>query len=243
MPDLGNLGAIGAWASANGPFALGVMAFVCALGVPLSMPVLLLAFTALSSDVLGRIGAGMLACLVGALLGESLHYGLGATAGSWLRDHTRRRLRQVWLQAERLFGRYPSVALLLSRSVFPAISLPVDWLAGSSGFSYWRFAFWSVLGDSIWILSSAAVGYWLGESWQQYPRVLTVAIIVVIALAFVVGSLVVKRLSRGGQPNEPNDRQRPGQDTDERELGRATAPQPADQQEGNLSQFQLGGNS
>ncbi len=235
MPDFGNLGAIGAWAGANGAPALGLMAFVTALGVPLPITVLLLAFTAVSGGAFGRIGAGMLACGVGALLGETIHYALGATAGSWLRERARGGLRQARSQAERLFGRYPSVAVLLSRSVFPAISLPVDWLAGSSGYKYWRFAFWSALGDSIWIVSCAAVGYWLGESWQRCPHVLTIAIVVVGGLAFFIGGLVMKHLGRGEQSDKPKDTPQPGQDKNEPELRRATAPEPAGQQEAQLS--------
>ncbi len=205
MPDFGNIDAIGQWAGAHGPLALGVVAFLCGLGVPLPIQILLLAFVGLSQGAFSRIGPAMLACSLGALLGESLHYALGATGGSRLRDHTRGKWRQGWAEAERLFRRYPDAVVALSRSVLAAIGLPIDWIAGSSGFDYWRFAFWSVIGDGVWILASVVVGLWLGENWQGYMQVLPVAITVitiVAALAYLACRVIAKRSDKGEQPDE-----------------------------------------
>lgn len=205
MPDFASVDTIGQWAGAHGPLALGVVAFLCGLGVPLPIQILLLAFVGLSQGAFSRIGPAMLACFMGALLGESLHYTLGATGGSWLRDRARGKWWRAWLEAERLFRRYPDAVVALSRTVLAAIGLPIDWISGSSGSDYLRFAFWSVIGDSVWILASVGVGLWLGENWRQYLDVLPVAvavITVVAALAYFAGRLIMKRLGKGDQPGE-----------------------------------------
>jgi undecaprenyl-diphosphatase len=206
LPDFGNIDAIGQWAGAHGPLALGVVAFLCGLGVPLPIQILLLAFVGLSQGAFSRIGPAILACFLGALLGESLHYAVGATGGSRLRDRMRGKWRQAWLDAEGLFRRYPDAVVALSRSVLAAIGLPIDWISGSSGFDYLRFAFWSVIGDSVWILASAGVGFWLGENWRQHLDVLPLAvavITVVAALAYLAGRFIMKRSDKGEQPGAP----------------------------------------
>ncbi len=206
MPDFGNIDAIGQWAGAHGPLALGAAALLCALGVPVPTPILLLAFAALSQGAFSRMGPGVVACFLGALVGESLHYALGAATGPWLRDHVHGKWRQAWTDAERLFQRYSEVAVARSRSVLGAIGLPIDWIAGSSGFDYRRFALSAVVGDGVWIVASAAVGYWLGANWQLYPQVLPVAIAVVVVavvLVYLASRLLLRRLDKGEQPGEP----------------------------------------
>ena len=170
MPDFGNLDTIGQWAGAHGPLALGVAALLCALGVPVPVPILLLAFAALSHGAPSRLGLGMLACFLGALLGESLHFALGKTAGSWLRDRMQGRWRQAWTLAEHLLKQYSGAAVALSRSVLGAIGLPIDWISGSSGFNYWRFAIAAVVGDGTWILRVRRCRLLVGRKLAAIPR-------------------------------------------------------------------------
>jgi membrane protein DedA with SNARE-associated domain len=102
--------------------------------------------------------------------------------------------------------------------VLAAIGLPIDWISGSSGFDYLRFAFWSVIGDSVWILASVGAGLWLGENWRQHLDVLPVAVAVITvaaALAYLAGRLMMKRLGKSEQPGGPSATSQPRQEREE----------------------------
>ena len=153
-----------------GPYLLGLVALCCALGLPLPMPVLVLATGALVRQGMLGVGWAVVGCLAGSLLGESVYYTAGRYAGDWVQQHAGRLIAGTWLKTQQQFGAQAALTVYLTRFLFTPLGIPTSVIAGSHHYAFWRFAGCALAGDMVWIASYGAVGYLLGAQWQAFSE-------------------------------------------------------------------------
>ncbi|MFG1709927.1 DedA family protein [Nonomuraea sp. M3C6] len=155
-------------------------------------------------EALALIGAGVLACFVGASGG---HF-LGRRYGTRLR-HGRlgRRIGESrWVRAERLFERSGwALALVYFLPVLHALTPAV---AGTLGMPYRKFMPWAVLGSVAWVSTYVALGAVAGSVARRHAGwllpVAAAAVIVVLAI-----TAAVRRGLNGGRARRGRSASRP----------------------------------
>jgi membrane-associated protein len=159
-----------------GPRLLGLVALICALGVPLPMQMLVLGAGALAHE--GRLAPGwaIAGCLAGSLAGETFYYAAGHFAGGWVERRLAgplarplaRPLAGAWQDARRRFRSCSGRTVYLTRFALTPLGIPTSVVAGGDGYAYWRFAGIALAGDLVWILGYGAAGYLLGPAWPGF---------------------------------------------------------------------------
>ena len=104
--------------------------------------------------------------IIAATLGSYGAYGLGDRFGhrallrwGWWFGITAQRLGKT----HRFFARYGALVILAGRFIVPLRQLQ-GYVAGSAEMGFRRFAFWSLLGASAWILAWGMGAWWVAES-------------------------------------------------------------------------------
>jgi membrane protein DedA with SNARE-associated domain len=141
----------------------------------------------------------MVAAGLGAVVGDSIGYQLGARLGrAWLVHHGRRvginerRLKR----AEAFFDRHGPKAVFVGRFVGFARAL-VPFVAGASRMPYRRFLMYDALGAALWTVGFVLLGYGLGASWRVAEQwVGRVGLIVGVAVAIAGLVFWVRRRGR-----------------------------------------------
>lgn len=144
--------------------AFGLALLLGALGVPVPGSLFVLAAGAfVRQGVLDGWGAAGLG-LSGVILGDSLSYGLGRFAGGW----AQRRFGQSsgWRRAEQTFNRRGGLAVYLTRFLLTPLALPINLIAGSSGYTFWRFFAYMAAGEATWLGLYGGLGYAFGSQWE-----------------------------------------------------------------------------
>ena len=147
-----------------GPIVLASVFLLAALGLPLPSTLCVVAGGAfIQQGVLMPLSTIVLG-LIAVVLGDSLSYGMGRL----LRRPIQRRYGQspAWLRAEEYFARRAGIAIYLTRCVLTPIALPINLIAGSSGFQFGRFVAYDAAGELIWLLGYGALGYFFGSQWE-----------------------------------------------------------------------------
>ncbi len=175
------------WLMVNGPMTLGLVAFVCALGVPLPIPLLMVASGALVRQGHMHLPTAVVVTVGGALIAELLYYTIGRELGPLARMRAGARFAAAYGVAESRFRQRPSLTVYLTRWLFPPIGIPVNLIAGSSRFPLARFVFGAVLGNFMWIVGYTAVGYALGNEWHNMSPVFDRYKVYFAATAVVIG--------------------------------------------------------
>jgi membrane-associated protein len=160
------------WLIANGPATLALVAFMCALGVPLPIPVLVIGAGALVRQGHMDVATAIAVTLAGALLAELVYYAAGRTLGPRARSRLGRRFASLYDVAERRFRQHPGLSVYLTRWLLPPIGIPTNLIAGASSYPLQRFIPASITGNSMWILAYMVIGYALGSEWQNVSPVL-----------------------------------------------------------------------
>src|SRR5690606_20217301 len=142
----------------------------------------------------------VIAGVVGSLAGALVLYGLGWWLGfdrlaAWADRHGHWVLvdRAELERAQRWFARHGGTAVLVAR-VVPGIRSLISIPAGVCGMPLPRFLALTSVGTSVWTLALGALGYWLGESFEQVGRY--VGPVAWIAVAGLVAAYVVRGVRR-----------------------------------------------
>ena len=149
---------------------LGFFLLLGGLGLPLPTTLLVVAAGAFSRqgvlDWAWAAGFG-LACTV---LGDSLSFTLGRFSQGWLE----RRLgkTQAWLQAQLTFSHKGGLAIYFTRFALTAIALPINLIAGGSGYRFFRFLAFDAVGEATWIALYGGLGYLFGSQWELISDIL-----------------------------------------------------------------------
>jgi membrane protein DedA with SNARE-associated domain len=159
-----------------------------------------------STGTLNVVGVWV-AATAGAVLGALLLYGLGAWLGY---DRLHRLAGHRWFimasqrdidRGHELFDRHGTRMVLFARCV-PFLRSVVSIPAGISGMPLLRFAVLTAIGSGVWNAVFIALGWWLGERWDQVQSWLgPVSYVVVGLLVIGLGLLIVRKL-RSPSPSE-----------------------------------------
>lgn len=143
---------------------LGVVVLIGALGAPFPGTLIVIAAGAFAKQGLltwHTTGLITLACVV---LGD----GLGYAMGYYAREPVLRRFQnsEKWIQAESTFKRWGGTSVVLTRFLITGIAVPVNLIAGTSGFGFRRFFVYDLIGETIWVFGYGGLGYLFGTQWE-----------------------------------------------------------------------------
>lgn len=178
-----------------GAFAVGLALMLGGLGIPLPSTLLVLAGGAFIQQGTLDFASTIVLALVGVVLGDTLSYGIG----SILRHPIQRRYGQspTWLRAEDYFARRGPIAIFLTRCVLTPIALPINLIAGSSGFPLVRFIGYDAAGELTWLVMYGTLGYVFGSQWEYLSDAISDASGLVVGLLIVgVGVYALFRWQR-----------------------------------------------
>lgn len=147
-----------------GPMLLGAILLSGALGLPLPGTLLVIAAGAFVRQGVMDLSQTLLLGLVGVGIGDSLSYGIGRYARGWLEG--RMGNSSAWLLARDSFIRQAGIAIYLTRFLITPLAIPTNLVAGSSGYAYWRFLTFDLLGEITWLALYGGVGYLFGSQWE-----------------------------------------------------------------------------
>jgi len=146
-----------------------------------------------------NLEAMMTVVVISAIIGDSVGYIVGRTAGPWLLRHWPLRERSSVQRAKDLLERRGGPAVFIGRFVTFARAV-VPGLAGMSGLRYRTFLAYNALGGLLWGVGYTLLGYLVGHSFTRIVSDLSTASLVligVVALAVVVYVLLRRRSQRG----------------------------------------------
>jgi membrane protein DedA with SNARE-associated domain len=154
-----------------GAIVVGLALFVNGIGVPMPSTLLVLASGAFIQQGVLDLPSTLAVAFVGVILGDWLSYGIGRA----LQGPIERRYGQSasWQRAEAYFARRGALAIYLTRCVLTAIALPINLIAGSSGYPFTRFATYDALGELTWLLIYGTLGYLFGSQWEYVSDVVS----------------------------------------------------------------------
>ena len=159
--------------------------------------------------VLGGVLAGqgyipvwtvVVVAILGAVIGDTVGYLVGARWGEWLVDRTVGRLIKIDHidRARNYVARKGGVAVFLGRWTAVLRAL-VPATAGMSDMTYRTFLPWNVAGGVVWATTFALLGWGAGNSWESIvhrANTVGVGVIGAIALGLVVTTIVRRRRRR-----------------------------------------------
>lgn len=184
---------------------LGFIAFLalCGLGLPIPEEVALVTAGVFSSNgTLDHPTMAFAACLIGALLGDSIMYAIGRRLGhGYLMKHP----RFAWLidpereeKFEQIVQRHGFKLLLFTRFLV-GVRGPVYFAAGAARVPYWRFLLWDGVAATMVVSIVFGLGYFYGAEITRWVRTFElgatlVVLVVVLALAAVLYTRFHRRL-------------------------------------------------
>ena len=159
--------------------------------------------------VLGGVLAGqgyipiwtvVVVAILGAIIGDTVGFVVGARWGEWLVDRTVGRIVKIAHidRARHYVARKGGVAVFLGRWTAVLRAL-VPATAGMSDMTYRTFLPWNVAGGAVWATTFALLGWGAGNSWRglvHRANTVGVGVIAVLALGLVVTAIVRRRRRR-----------------------------------------------
>jgi len=150
---------------------LGIIVFIGALGAPFPGTLIVIAAGAFAKQgLLTWYSTGLIA-LAFVVLGDNLSYAMGFYA----REPVLRRFQnnERWIKAESTFNRWGGMAVVWTRFLITGIAVPVNLIAGTSGFGLKRFFLYDLLGEAIWVFGYGGLGYLFGTQWETVSNILS----------------------------------------------------------------------
>jgi membrane protein DedA with SNARE-associated domain len=174
-----------------GYWAVALALLAESAGVPVPGEITLLLASFLASEHRLHIGWIIVVATCAATLGGNLGYALGQYGGRPLLDRYQRifRIRPSTLErGEKIFARYGSVAIFLSRFIF-GMRVFAGPLAGVLRMRWRAFTLFNFLGAAAWVTLMAGIGYLFGQHWRNLMRVMqrfNIAILIVAVAAIAL---------------------------------------------------------
>lgn len=185
------------WMINYGALAFGLALFVGATGVPFPGSLLVLAAGAFARQGILDWSSAAIFGLVGAVLGDTLSYAMGNFARQWVHRHFGQ--RATWQMAQATFAHRGGLAIYLTRFILTQVAIPVNLIAGSSGYPFRRFLTFDFAGEVTWIMLYGGLGYAFGNQWElisQFISDFSGLLIGVIVLAIGLYFLWRRRRAR-----------------------------------------------
>jgi len=143
---------------------IGLILFLGALGLPIGASVVVIAAGAFGQQGILDLPSAALLGLIGALLGDTLSFGMGYYA----KDFVQKRFGKspAWKSARTSFQNSAGLAVFLTRWLVTAVAIPTNLIAGSSGYKFSRFITYDIAGEIMWIGLYGGLGYLFGSQWE-----------------------------------------------------------------------------
>ncbi len=152
------------WMLNYGALAFGLALFIGALGVPLPGSLLVLAAGAFARQGVLDWGTAAFLGLIGAVVGDTFSYAMGRFAKGWVQQHFGQ--RAIWQKAQATFVQRGALAIYLTRFILTQVAIPVNLIAGSSGYTFSRFFAFDFAGEITWLALYGGLGYTFGNQWE-----------------------------------------------------------------------------
>jgi undecaprenyl-diphosphatase len=143
------------------------------------------------------LAAVCFAASLGAVVGDSIGYGVGHRYGRSLLARAPRLIRPRHVdRGVEILNRLGGRAVFIGRFT-AALRVLVPGLAGIARMPYRTFLTWNVIGGTLWACGSAILGYVAGASYKRVERQISFASYIVLAVVAVfVLALVLRHLRR-----------------------------------------------
>jgi membrane-associated protein len=176
------------WALTNlvsfGVPLLLLVSYVGSLGIPFPISLVIIAAGAFAREGVLNGWLVVPACLIGAALADNTEYILGRLARRWLKRHFGKKL--VWLQANSTINRQGGWAILLTRFWLTPLAPAINVIAGSR-YPFVRFLFFDIIGQLLWVLLYAGLGYLFDAQWKMVSQTLGNLSWLSVALTVLIG--------------------------------------------------------
>jgi len=142
-----------------------------ALGIPLPTTLMVIVSGAFIRQGIIEAAPTLTLGLIGVVIGDSLSYAMGHFARDWVQrkfGHNR-----SWIKARGVFEKRGGVAIYLTRFFITPLAIPTNLIAGSTGYSYWRFVIYACLGEATWLLMFGGLGYTFGHQWEAISQLIS----------------------------------------------------------------------
>jgi membrane protein DedA with SNARE-associated domain len=150
---------------------LGAIVLIGALGVPFPGTLIVIAAGAFARQGLLTWYTTGIVALTCVVIGDNLSYAMG----HFVREPVLRRFQNSpkWIQAETTFNNWGGMSVFWTRFLITGIAVPVNLIAGTSGFGFRRFLLYDLVGEAIWIFGYGGLGYLFGTQWEAVSELLS----------------------------------------------------------------------
>jgi membrane protein DedA with SNARE-associated domain len=152
------------WMIIYGPVLILAILFLGALGAPAPGTFLVLAAGAFVRQGVLDLEWTLLSALAGACLGDAVSFGMGLFARGFI--GRRFGAAPVWQKAEAELNRRGGIAIYLTRWLLTPLAVPVNLVAGSTGYPFARFLLFDFAGELTWVLLFGTLGYTFSSQWE-----------------------------------------------------------------------------
>jgi membrane protein DedA with SNARE-associated domain len=153
-----------AWLTDYGSLAFGLILLLGAIGVPVPATLVVVTTGALVQQGSMEGGTAITFGLAGAVLGDSLSYMTGRLTKRWVQHRFGQ--SSPWQMARQQFAQRGAWAVYLTRFLFTPLALPINLIAGSSGYSLKSFLTYDLAGEITWLAIYGGMGYLFGGQWD-----------------------------------------------------------------------------
>lgn len=145
------------------PMVAGLL-LLGALGIPVPATLLVIASGAFIRQNFLDIYSTPPLALAGAVVGDTIVYAVGRFARTWIEKRFGR--SAAWQKAQAFFERRGGMAIYLTRWLLTPLAVPVNLIAGSSGYPLAKFFLFDVSGELTWLVLYGGLGYAFGSQWE-----------------------------------------------------------------------------
>jgi membrane protein DedA with SNARE-associated domain len=190
------------WLTQYGSFALFVLLALGIFALPLPDETLLVFAGVLIAKHQLELIPTIMCCIGGSLLGITLSYFIGKTAGIWLIRKYGHWVRLTEARMEGVhnwFERIGCWALLIGYFI-PGVRHMTGYAAGITELDYRKFALFAYTGAVVWVGVFLSMGYFLGNKWVRITDIVNeighTALFIILALAVCAGLFTWWRIRR-----------------------------------------------
>ena len=141
-----------------------------ALGIPLPTTLMVIVSGAFIRQGIIDLAPTLTLGIIGVVIGDSLSYAMGYFSKGWAEQKFGS--NKSWMKAQEIFKKRGGLAIYLTRFLITPLAIPTNLIAGSTGYSYWRFVTYAFLGEGTWLLMFGGLGYTFGDQWEMISQLM-----------------------------------------------------------------------
>ena len=142
-----------------------------ALGIPLPTTLMVIVSGAFIRQGIIDLAPTLTLGIIGVVIGDSLSYAMGYFSKGWAEQKFGS--NKSWMKAQEIFKKRGGLAIYLTRFLITPLAIPTNLIAGSTGYSYWRFVAYAFLGEGTWLLMFGGLGYTFGDQWEMISQLMS----------------------------------------------------------------------